>query len=159
MNDFDAAVEWLVQSGRAKSKGDARRTLIEQAHQEGTKALLDPDLRAWYGSALVNGLVGAAAPIAANRDIAYSGQTAGAAAQIGIDLANRSIAHMATEARKIGKAEDFTAIRRNLVPIGARPSAYPWISMWWHEKVMVGSVKWDGTAWKCRCGKRWGEDA
>lgn len=102
MNNFDAAVEWLVQSGRAKSKGEARRNLAEALH--------DPDMRAWYGSALVNDIAGAAAPMAsiANRDIAYSGQTAGAAAQMGIDLANRTIAHMATEARKIVKAEDFT---------------------------------------------------
>lgn len=94
MNDFDAAVEWLVQSGRAKSKGDARRGLIEQAYQKVIEAISDPDMRAWLGSVLV-GVSGSRAPIPniANATEGLDAITpgAGAAAQAGIDLVNRTI--------------------------------------------------------------------
>jgi hypothetical protein len=91
MNDFDAAIDWLVQSGRAKSKGDARRRLMEGATQVtpdefGISKGLDLNMSTWLGN-LARGLAGASPAIdglaKARRDqgraIQFVGQNAGIA--------------------------------------------------------------------------------
>lgn len=66
MNHFDAAVDWLVTTGRAKSRGEARRNLMEGASQVTAeefgipKGL--PDMSSWLGK-IAGGIAGASPAI------------------------------------------------------------------------------------------------
>lgn len=97
MNDFDAAVDWLVQSGRCASKGEARRKLTEQAQQraavEDALKCGDTDQYPAWLSKIAGGLAGASPALprldTSGLDRIVTG--AGKAADIGIELANRTI--------------------------------------------------------------------
>lgn len=103
MNDFDAAVEWLVTTCRAKSKGEARRNLITHAltQVEDFGVTSVSDHPAGWMERVAGGIAGASPAIdkasdaiarvtiaeerlakarrLANRDISHAGQSAGIA--------------------------------------------------------------------------------
>ena len=87
MTDFEAAVEWLVSSGRVASKGAARHRLIEEGQKrlEAEKAIERGEGPEWVQRMAVQ-LAGARP---AGLDLIAPG--ADAAAKRGVDLANRAI--------------------------------------------------------------------
>lgn len=99
MTDFEAAVEWLVQSGRCASKGAARRRLIEQAttaELDGSilgEVLKDNPEGVFVAPRLGIGLAGAR-PAGLNSIVPGAGE----AAQAGIDLLNRAISQAGKDA-------------------------------------------------------------